>query len=474
MKTITIKDIVATARGTEILLPLLNGDMGVTEWAQSIAKDSVATKNGREISAARSALNGAQFAMTNVAMALRSATELGKVPFTRAVQETNRIYTILDALRTGFAGVRNEAHRELTVAEVTLSVKDGVFDDLQSTSDAYTREELEDLARAGSLDWDSIDEIMSMQDAKQAIGQADMVDSDGSWSESEGEFRTSVHTASQLWDMELVDIKYSESSTAAVALIGMQWPVNNPLWDALLNRLGDSWASAVEYAGEDESNALAKQMAKEAMSRKVERREAAVEELHQKPMMARWVINHVTRRVFRDQAMLALRAEEISDRLTNLERQAMNEERYGVPANLTRIGTGEETEYDRKSFIYYAELLEAETVGKAKHEMQLDRERSWASAQLEAIESLLGGLKGLYTELRLMDLNLFKLWELFATDTMPAQPPVYWNKQGPIFGEDEALSAIREEAAQAKQRMREAEGDALVKAAMLVEAMLGL
>ena len=69
------------------------------------------------ISAARSALNGAQFAMTNIAMALRSATELGKVPFTRAVQETNRIYTVLDALRSGFAGVRNEAHRELTVAE---------------------------------------------------------------------------------------------------------------------------------------------------------------------------------------------------------------------------------------------------------------------------------------------------------------------------------------------------------------------
>ena len=463
MKTITIKDIVATARGTEILLPLLNGDMSITEWAQSIAKESVATKNGREISAARSALNGAQFAMTNIAMALRSATELGKVPFTRAVQETNRIYTVLDALRSGFAGVRNEAHRELTVAEVTLAVKDGVFDELQSSSDAYTREELEDLARNGSLSWESIDEIMSMQDAKQATGQADMMDSDGSWSESEGEFRTSIHTASQLWDMELVDIKFSESSAASVALIGVQWPTHHPLWDALLNRLADSWEAGIEYA-ED----------KEAAAKKVERREAAVDDLHAKPMMARWVINHVTRRVFRDQAMLALRAEEISDRLTNLERQAMNEERYGVPANLTRIGTGEETEYDRKSFLYYAELLEAETAGKAHHDTQLDRERSWATAQLECIESLLAGLKSLYTELRLMDLHLFKLWELFATDTMPAQPPVYWNKEGPIFDEADALSAIRVEAAQAKQRMREAEGDALVQAAALVEKMLGL
>ncbi|KII34863.1 hypothetical protein NL64_06265 [Pseudomonas fluorescens] len=463
MKTITIKDIVATARGTEILLPLLNGETSITEWAQSIALDSVTTKNGREISAARSALNGAQFAMTNVAMALRSATELGKVPYTRAVQETNRIYNMLDGLRSAFAGVRNEAHRELTVAEVTLAVKDGVFDELQSTSDAYTREELEELAREGSLSWESIDEIMDMQEAKQATGQADMMDSDGSWSESEGEFRTSVHTASQLWDMELVDIKYSESSAASVALIGMQWPVNNPLWDALLDRLADSWEAGIEYADD-----------KEAAAKKVERREAVIEDLHAKPMMARWVINHVTRRVFRDQAMLAIRAEEISDRLAHLERQAMNEERYGVPASLTRMGTGEESEYDRKSFLYYAELLEAEAAGKAIHDTQIERERSWATAQLETIESLLHGLKSLYTELRMMDLELFKLWELFATDTMPAQPPVYWNKQGPIFDEADALAAIRVEAAMAKQRMREAEGDALVKAAALVEAMLGL
>lgn len=463
MKAITIKDVVATARGTEILLPLLSGDMNITDWARSIAMDSVTTKAGREISAARSALNGAQFAMTNVAMALRSATELGKVPYTRAVQETNRIYTLLDGLRSAFAGVRNEAHRELTVAEVTLSVKDGVFDELQSSSDAYTREELEELARESSLSWESIDEIMDMQEAKQATGQADMMDSDGSWSESEGEFRTSIHAASQLWDMELTDIKYAETSAARVALIGMQWPTHNPMWESLLDRLADAWEAGIEYADD-----------KEAAAKKVERREATVEDLFHNPVMARWVINHVARRVFRDMAMLGIRAEEAHERLAHYERQAMNEERYGVPASMTRINGGEHTDYDRKAFLFYQEITEADFAPVDQHDTQIERERCWANAQVDSIESLISKLRPLYVQLRSMDMDLSKLWELFSTGEMPAMPPVYWNMQGPIFDEAEAHAAIRVEAAMAKQKAREAEGDALVKAAALVEKMLGL
>lgn len=473
MKTITIKDIVATARGTEILLPLLTNEVGIQQWAQSIAMDTVTTKAGREISAARSALNGAQFAMTNVAMALRSATELGQIPYTRAVQETNRIYTMLDGLRTAFAGVRNEAHRELTVAEVTLSVKDGVFDELQSTSDAYTREELEELAREGSLSWESIDEILDMQEAKQATGQSELMESDGSWSESEGEFRTSVHTASQLWDMELIDIKYSESAAAAVALIGMQWPTEHPMWEPLLDRLADSWEASIEYA-ED----------KEAAAKKVGRREAAMDDLHAKPMMARWAINHVTRRVFRDMVVLEMRAEDADDRLAYSERQAMVEERYGVPGSLTRPGMGEQPDLERKAFLLYSELNEAEvqppqaTGGDERallwHGTQLDLDRTWHGAVAEQARETIDKLRSLYQQLRTMDLQLAKLWEIYGNDTMPSQPPLYWNSQGPIFDLTEAHAAIRIEANEAKQRARAAEGDALVKAAALVEQMLGL
>jgi hypothetical protein len=473
MKAITIKDIVATARGTEILLPLLSGEMDIRDWARSIAMDSVTTKAGREISAARSALNGAQFAMTNVAMALRSATELGHIPFTRAVQETNRVYNMLDGLRSAFAGVRNEAHRELTVAEVTLSVKDGVFDELQSSSDAYTREELEELAREGSLSWESIDEIMDMQEAKQATGQSELMESDGSWSESEGEFRTSVHTASQLWDMELTDIKFSESSAAAVALINMQWPTEHPMWEPLLERLADSWESSIEYA-ED----------KAAATKKVERREAALDDLHAKPMMARWVINHVARRVFRDMAMLELRAQDADDRLSVSERQAMTEERYGVPGAMTRPGMGEQPELERKAFLFYRELNEAEVQppqpagGDERallwHGTQLDLDRTWHGAVAEQARDIADKLRSLYQQLRTMDLQLAKLWEIYASDTMPAQPPLYWNMQGPIFDVAEAHAAIRVEANEAKQRARAAEGDALVKAAALVAEMLGL
>lgn len=462
MKTITTNDIIATARGTEILLPVLTGKQSLMEWAQAIAKDSVTTKNGREMSAARSALNGTQFAMTNMAMALRSATELGRIPFTQAVKETNRIYTTLDALRSAFAGVRNEAHRELTVAEVTLEVKDGVFDDLQSqSSEPYTEQELLDMG----LGWDAIEEVLLAQEAGSVMRQSDMSESDGTWSEDEGEFRTSIHEAKQLWDIELRDIRFSESSAAAVALIGMDWPTANPMWDALLARLAEAWEAGIEYADD-----------KVAAAAKRERREAVVDDLHAKPMMARWVINHVTRRVFRDMEALKLKAEETHERLARVERQAMNEERYGVPAQATRQGTGEHAEYDRKAFLFYLELDEAETARGQEHNTQLERDRSWAEAQLEAIDGLIAKLRPLYEELRAMDLNLAKLWELFTDGERPAQPPVYWSRDRHFAaGEEQAArDAIRLEAAMAKQKAREAEGDALVKAAALVEAMLGL
>lgn len=463
MKTISIQNILSTARGADVLLPVITGQQTPMEWAQAIAKDSVTTKNGREISAARSALNGAQFAMTNIAMALRSATELGVLPYTKASKTLNDTYNLLDALRVAFAGVRNEAHRELTIAEVTLAVKDGVFDGVQSQQDnePYTEQELLDMG----LGWEEIQEVLEHQERSASLSQSHLMDSDGSWSESEGEYVTTVHTASQLWDMELKDIKYAESSAAAVALIGMQWPTHNPMWDALLDRLADSWEASIEYADD-----------KEAAAAKVARREAVVDDLHAKPMMARWVINHLTRRVFRDIEALKLKAEDVHARLDWVERQAMNEERYGVPSNVTRIGTGEVAEYERKAFLFYQELSEAETARGQDHDTQVERDRSWAVAQLEAIEGLIAKLQPLYQELRQMDLNLAKLWELFTDGERPAQPPIYWNMERAFLaGEEQAArDAIRIEAAMAKQKAREAEGDALVKAAALVEQMLGL
>lgn len=506
MKNTNINNILSTARGADAFVPMLTGKQSVTDWAKALATESVATKSGREISAARAALNSAQFAMTNMAMSLRCATELGLLPYTHAVKEANRVYAMLDALRSGFAGVRNEAHRELVMAELTLSVKDGAFDDLQSQEDLYTREELEELAREGSLPWDEIDDILEMQDARQSMGQSMLMDSEGTMSEDEGEALIAVHDANQLWDMELRDIKYAESSAAAVALIGKNWPISNPMWEPLLDRLADAWQAAIEYADD-----------KEAMIAKVERREQVLDDLRAKPMLARWVINHVTRRVFRDMAMLNLKAEDVQVRWDWAERQAFAEERFNAPAYTTRNAMGEQVELERKAFLFYQELNEAElghgagyaamdasgvqlratmATGMTRahkdgdvsqwatmmdaHEENIDsalsRDRRWYMAQLEAIEGLQAKLKPLYQELRELDLSMAKLWELFTDGERPAAPPVYWNMERAFLAgeEDAALAAIRIEAAMAKQKAREAEGDALVKAAAMVEQMLGL
>lgn len=475
MKDITSKEIIANARGAELFAGFLTGQQSLTEWAQGIARESITTKAGREISAARAALNGAQFAMTNIALSLRAATELGKLPFTKAVSEITRVYTTLDTLRSAFAGVRNEAHREMVIAELTLNVKDGAFDALQSEHEPYTREELEELAREGSLPWDEIDDILAVQDARQSMGQAYLMDSDGAMVEDEGKVVTAVHEPKQLWDMELRDIQYAEHATASVALIGMDWPTHNPMWEPLLDRLADVWQASIEYADD-----------KGAAARKIERREQIVDNLHANPVMARWVINHVTRRVFRDIEVLKLKAEDVHARLEWVERRAMNEERYGVPANATRHAMGEQPDLERKAYLLYLELNEAEVqppkpnTGDERELLwygtQLDLDRTWAVAQLEAIEGLIAKLQPLYRELRAMDLQLAKLWELFDDGIRPAEPPVYWNRDRFFLAgqEEEARAAIRVEMAMAKQKAREAEGDAMVKAAALVEAMLGL
>lgn len=466
MKT-TTTDIIKSINADAALLPVLLGQHPV-EWAQSLAKESVTTKAGREISAARAALNGAQFTMTNLAMAMRAATELGVLPYTKAVHETKRIYNLLDGLRTAFAGVRNEAHRELTVAELTLEVKDGAFDGLQSQSDSYTREELEELAREGSLDWDAIDDILAFQEASHDTRQAELGKDVDSWTENEGEYRTSIHDANQLWDLELKDIRYMEIAAARVALIGVEWPTNNPMWEPLLDRLAATWDASLEYAETAKDKADLKV--------KIAKREQALEDLWVKPVYARWAVNHVTRRVFRDIESLKLRQEDAEERLAQLERQTMNEERYGARANLTRVG-GEQQEYDREANLLYADLIEAEYAKDAEHASQIERDRMWYGAIIERAGQLIEQLLPLHAELRAMEQKMAKLWELFQRDEQsPSEPPIYWSRDRFYVAgqEEEARAAIRAEAAMAKQKYREAEGDALVKAAAMVAEMLGL
>ena len=505
--TTTTNTIIATTNGLELLAPVLTGKQHPVEWAQALAKENVTTKAGREISAARAALNGAQFGMTNLALAMRSATELGVLPYTLAVREVKRVYTVLDLLRTGFAGVRSEAHRELTVAEITLEVKGGCFDEMQSQDDSYTRDELEELAREGSIAWDEIDDILDIQEAKRAMGQSMLMDSESSMAEDEGEYRTSVHDANQLWDMKLADIRYSEMAAARVALIGVEWPTHNPMWEPLLDRLDATWEQSIEYADD-----------KEAVLAKIAKREQALNDLWAKPVYARWAINHVTRRVFRDIEALKLRREDAEERLVRIERQAFNEERYGVPAYASRQNMGEQVPVEREQNLMYTTISESELddgfnamqyvdasgihtraatyahateSGKPKdetwgktvqvldedHSSALSRDQRWYNAVIEGCNELIAKLLPLHQELRAMEGKLAKLWEIFQRDEQsPAQPPIYWGRDAFYLEgqEDEARAAIRAEAQMAKQKYREAEGDALVKAAAMVAEMLGL
>lgn len=492
MKTITANDVMSTAYGVDAWLPVLTKDIGLLEWVSPMLGQSVTTRNGYEMSLFRDTMFKSQMAMTNIALALRAANELGVLPYTQAVKHMRDAHRLIEQVSMGFAAHRGENHRELVLAEVTLAVKDGCFDETTSGApELYSEEELLECG----YDYEQIEEILEMQEA--ALTSHNSGERAGSMSEDEGKLITAIHDPSQLWDMEFTDIDWIEAATAKVALIGKQWPQPSVAWDLVLDRLADSWAAALEYADD-----------KEAMQKKIERRMTSLDDLHAKPMYARWAINHVTRRVWRDIQALKMTKERFEQQLERLDRQAFAEERYNAPARVTRVGMGEATELSRVQYLPFGDISEAdvgfgpelvrmtvfgsETANAVIDSMphlgadgvhfhtggghqldtgtQEDRDRAWFNAVIEACEAQRDAITPVYKELRELDLSLSKLWELFARDAMPVAPPVYWNKHGWYLTEQEAQDALPIEQAEWKAKTRMMDDDAALAAIQLMLA----
>lgn len=496
MKTNTVRDIIATAYGSEAWLPLIAGETDARQWVESMAGKTVTTKNGFELSVVRDTLFKSQMALTNMALALRAATELGMLPYTKAVHEARKAHDLVERFAIGFAAFRQENHRELVAAEVAIKVKDGCFDGLTAEGAWYTEEELLE----SGYDYEEIENILEAQELNQVARNSG--DRQQSMSADEGILRTALHDVSQLWDIELQAIEWAEGFTAKVALIGKQWPTANAAWDAVLDRLADSWAAALEYAGD-----------KEAMQKKIERRMTALDDLHAKPIYARWAVNHVTRRVWRDIKSLERTKQRFEEQADRMERQVFAEERYNAPASATRLSMGEATELDRVQYLPFGEVNEADIGfgvdmvrmsvkgdGEAQafidtmphyngegihfrsmdadrgerdleHDTRENRDRAWFTAVIEACDNQLALVKPVYKELRNLDLSLSKLWELFNDEgRMPSAPPVYWNARGYYLTEEDAQAAILIEQAEFAAKNRMADDDAAMAAIQLMLA----
>lgn len=473
MKSITFSEIVATAYGAEAWAPVLTKDLDAKSWIQGMLGQHVVTRNGHEMSLVRDTLFKSQMAMSNIALALRAATELGIMPYTQAVGHVRRTHDTIEAMSLAFAAQRKENHRELVVAEVALKVKEGCFGELSGESNWYTEEELLE----SGYDYEQIEEILEAQQAASDAYRGG--ETDDAMSADEGVLRTALHRPAQLWDLEFKDIEWAEAIAAKVALIGKAWPSSHASWDAVLDRLAESWASALDYAEPGD---------KEALQAKIERRTLALSNLHEKPMYARWAINHVTRRVWRDIQSLKMTKQRFEENLERLDRQAYAEERFNVPSTVTRVGMGEKQEEDRVQYLPFGDIVEAELVNSQmawEDRMlevndpdsgiapQVGRDRRWYMAVIEECDRQVAMITPLYGELRKLDLSLTKLWELFDNEgQMPVAPPVYWNKHGAYLTEEEAQNALLVEQAEWKAKNRMADDDAALAAAEYVQTLL--
>lgn len=484
MKNTIAHAVMATAYGANAWLPVLTGEQDLKSWAEQLKGQTVETRNGYTMSAARDVLFKSQMAVSNIALAMRAATELGMLPYTQAVHHAKKAHDLIERVSLGFAANRQENHRELVAAEVAIKVKDGCFEALTAAGAHYTEEELLE----SGYDWEDIETILEAQELNQVARNSG--DRTQSMAQDEGVLRTALHNVSQLWDIKLQDIEWSEGFTAKVALIGKQWPTANAAWDVVLDRLADSWAAALEYADD-----------KEAMQAKINRRMLALEDLHAKPMYARWAINHVTRRVWRDIKALERTKQRFEEQLDRLERQVHAEERYGVPSRATRIGMGEAVDMERVQYLPFGTISEAElfpgrsaesrellneltdewaeaikdVVGNGEHELgsetQAVRDRSWFVNVIDACDNQIALVRPVYRELRTLDLSLTKMWELFNQEgAMPSAPPVYWNARGAYLTEQEADNALLVEQAEWASKNRMADDEALEAAIALMLA----
>ena len=480
----TINSVIAATKGAEMWAPVLTGAMAPKAWVEWVNQQPlVTTRSGWEISPARSTLNGAQFAMSNIALGLRAATDLKGLPYTLAVKHIKRVHDTIQQVSAAFAAVRKEDHREITIADLTLLVKEGAFDEMRGTEDAVTEEEL--LERG--FDYEQIEEFMELQAAMHGARQSGMGHHEDMVSTDEGEFRTAFHEAKQLWDVEPQDVKYAELAYARVALIGVEWPTEHPLWGDLLGRLISAWSNTRAYM-ESEAD-------REAHDRKVDRRLKALEDLQANPAYARWAINHVARRIWRDMQVIQKRGEDAIEAIHQLEYADYLNERHQVPTGVIRrrdegvdrervvdllyrevredeIRHGEQT-LELTSAIHDGHLVQINEYLDEGETRQMHGDIRFYNDVVDQATELLEGLTSLYAQIVKMELALAPIWKIFQRDGMPAQPPVYWNAKGFYHTEEDAKAALSAELDEFRRQAKVAEGNAFAEAVAMVLAANG-
>ncbi|TQE92943.1 MAG: hypothetical protein FKY71_18655 [Spiribacter salinus] len=435
--------------------------------------------------------------MTKIAMALKAAIDLKGMNIIEATRVANAVHDKLQDVTAAYAAERGINHREVVMAEVTIATKHGCFD----TPDSDERYWEEQLIEAG-LGWDEIAEVEHDRELEKQSRQNELVNRKDATAEDEGRVSTALHEFRQLAELDAKDIEYAEGSYAQVAFMDMNWPTDDPMWPEFTGRLERAWTASIEWADEGP--------AKQELITKTERRDEVVQDFHCRPYLTRWVLNHLTRRAWRDIHWLGIKRKEFADRIDKIVQEKYLNERYQVPVGQNRR-RDEGADNDRVINLLYREVSEADT--KANHHQMLATEHTFAGmngasvtaqkhidvyeeegeheqadaelrfwgACIDEIDDILPGLKRLYEKLRAMEKETALLWEMFAKGGRPSEPPIYWNRaltdaqleanpgsRNYYLTEEEAVAALHREIKEQKVKMRKEDGDALTRAMALL------
>lgn len=368
--------------------PFLLGEQSLTQWVNDNRGKTKTTSQGKEVSVLSSATwhPNLQRAINALTLSVKLAVATRQLPWIKAAGVITTAHRRAELLSAAIAAHRGHSDEMLfPLAGINVKTEEGSFDAFKSDKDdPYSEEELLEMG----LGWDQIEEFLELQKATQDARPEAPRSGEGSVSGAEGWYRTTLHTTSQVADLQLNKLQFGEWMAAKAIVSTLAWPTG-PDWVAFMNRVVLMWEAKVqrirstnEQIREENSRArgtgkkpkpeLAQAVIDEMVNDELEKqakRGIDIQDLTAKPLHVRWTVNHLARRAWRDTQMLKRQLERYQARVDQLVELDYLEERYGpdspeFKARIGRINMGEAAEQTRSaSFLGYLDVLREEEVG---------------------------------------------------------------------------------------------------------------
>ncbi|WP_075881465.1 hypothetical protein [Vreelandella massiliensis] len=491
MTTITEPSI---ARGSSVrwFVPLATQQMTVDEWLTWVGEQEATRKDGTTYPAIYSIIGAGPYAASEVTRAIWAANKIGKLPYAKAVHQAEAFRALVDSITHAFGAKLNRAVPEVPAASVSIKTEQqdagttrNMAEEIDEAIEDMRQRLLEGLIDDATFEA-NVGALLAIEEddrwASEMKGNAVTSSDSGRPAEDEGRVTTAIHAVADIWNYAAHDILFSEASLveAVHTFDKVDLPIDDPEWQEwVLNRLADSWAARLEYI--DDNTLKAKE------EKKIAYRAAVAEGgILANPLKARWAVNHVTRRIWRDMQALKDRIAGYDERIARIGEAMAVEERFNKPARMTRI-IGEtpthmnEDGTPRQHYLVWEVIDEQDFAPEVEyHDGRSVKRLSQGEYDILTFENIkthaearLALMQRMYDKARAVDKALTPVWQEMhdaESDTiMPEQPPIYWNQNGFYLTEDEALLAYRQErdARREEQQAKTLEGISSILTQML-------